>query len=141
MCHVYIWIYLSVIYVYILALSPKKHRNNDTPGALNVCRTQILVSKDHSPFKGTRVPWRKADFSQKRLISVKKRTRWVWNILFHKKVKKCSKRGQDIVKEHRSQLKGAPTGQIKAIWTSKGTMTIIDYNSLNKIGIHNFCRY
>lgn len=63
----YVYMNLSFChFVYILALSPKKPRNNDTTRALNVCRTQIFISNDHSPFEGTRFPWRKAVFIQRK---------------------------------------------------------------------------
>lgn len=31
---------------------------SDTPVAMNIPSTQILVSKYYSPIKGTRIPWR-----------------------------------------------------------------------------------
>lgn len=57
-----------------------------------------------------------------------------WNTLC-KKVKKCAKNDDDIANGYRSQLEGAPPGQIWDILSSNLIMVINNYNQWNEIRI------
>lgn len=73
---------------------------------------QILVSRQHSPLKGTRALWRNNGFKG----IGRESKRWVWTTLCQK-VNKCPN-NEDMLKEHKNQLNFASAGQI---WDSVNT--------------------
>lgn len=90
---------------------------------------QIVVSKCHSPIETMKALWRENLFQDLK----REMTRYVWNILWFQKVRKCSKKDGDKAKVDRIQPEGASTGQILDNVSKVNNDMIKNYGPLNKI--------
>lgn len=102
-----------------------------TPSSNDKPSLQILVSKQHSPIKGTRVTWREVFGSRTRAGKVLEEPRTSCGA---RKLRKCSKTERGMPKGHPGQPGGPPNGQG---WNNLSKeIIVLDYTPQNKINIH-----
>lgn len=77
---------------------------------------QILVSRYHSPTKGSRDPWESLELVKSKVTL---------QIFLVRKQETVIKDKWDTSKGHRSQLKGVPWDKFGTIWSLKRIMTIL----------------
>lgn len=137
---IYLSIHLSIYHLSsiskcfpLLGLPFEQAIRNYTALVLHTPSAQILLSKYHSPLEGTRIPWRNSWFQD----CGRDGKSWTWNILWWQNIRRSSKKWWGNVKSPlETSLEVLLLSISGTVWAYKQVKTVMNYNPLNKIEIH-----